>query len=166
MAAPKYLKNVNGVLTEQAASEISAVEAVVATGADGKIDISFMPTGIGADTVQITASEALSGGDLVNIYNNAGTASVRKADGSTTGKVAHGFVLAAVASAATATVYLAGLNTAVTGLTPGPQFLSDTTPGGSTDTAPTTAGHTVQSVGVAVSATALQFAPSDPITLA
>ncbi len=166
MAAPKYIKNVSGVLTEQPASETSDTEVIIATGPDGKIDISFMPSGIGPDTTQIVASEALSAGNLVNIYNNAGTANCRKADGSTTGKVAHGFVLAAVAGTATATVYLAGLNTAVTGLTSGPQFLSDTTPGASIAAAPTTAGHTVQKVGVAVSATALQFDPGEPITLA
>ena len=150
MSAPKYLKNVSGVITEQAASESSASEVIVATNSSGQIDISFMPSGI----------------NLVNIYNNAGTANCRKADGSTTGKIAHGFVLASVSSGGTATVYLSGLNTSVTGLTPGQAFLSDSTPGASTATAPTTAGHTVQKVGIAVSATALQFDPGEPITLA
>lgn len=166
MSAPKYLKNVSGVITEQAASESSASEVIVATNSSGQIDISFMPSGIGPDTASVLASEALSAGNLVNIYNNAGTANCRKADGSTTGKIAHGFVLASVSSGGTATVYLSGLNTSVTGLTPGQAFLSDSTPGASTATAPTTAGHTVQKVGIAVSATALQFDPGEPITLA
>jgi hypothetical protein len=166
VSAPKYLKNVSGVITEQAASESSASEVIVATNSSGQIDISFMPSGIGPDTASVLASEALSAGNLVNIYNNAGTANCRKADGSTTGKIAHGFVLASVSSGGTATVYLSGLNTSVTGLTPGQAFLSDSTPGASTATAPTTAGHTVQKVGIAVSATALQFDPGEPITLA
>lgn len=166
MAAPKYLKNVSGVLTEQAASETGGTEVIVATNSSGQIDISVMPTGIGPDIAVIVASEALSSGNLVNIYSNAGTANCRKADGSTTGKVAHGFVLASVTSGGNASVYLSGLNTAVTGLTPGPQFLSDATPGASVAAAPTTSGHTVQKVGIAVSATALQFDPGEPITLA
>jgi hypothetical protein len=74
-----------------------------------------MPTGIGADTASITASEALAAGDLVNIYDSTG-AKCRKADASTSGKEAHGFVLAAVESAASATVYFEGSNTQVTGI--------------------------------------------------
>lgn len=166
MSAPKYLKNVSGILTEVAAAETSAAESIVSTLASGLLDVSLMPTGIGPDIVAVVASEALSAGSLVNIYNNSGTANCRKADGATTGKVAHGFVLASVLSAGTAQIYLGGLNTAVTGLTPGPQFLSDTAPGAATTTVPSGSGHTIQKVGIAVSATALQFDPGEPITLA
>jgi hypothetical protein len=166
MAAPKYLKNVNGVLTEQAASESSGSEVIVATNSSGQIDISFMPTGIGPDTVSILASEALSAGDFVNIYDNSGTPNCRKADASTTGKEAHGFVLASVSSGGTATVYLAGLNTQVTGATAGNVFLSDSTPGGFTSTAPSTSGHIVQNIGNAVAATKIQFDPDLVIVLA
>ena len=132
----------------------------------GRLDASMMPTGIGADTAAIVASEALAAGDLVNIWSNGGTANVRKADASTTGKDAHGFVLVAVASAGTATVYFDGTNTQVTGLTPGVQFLSAATPGKSTGTAPTTSGGIVQRVGFAVSAAALNFQSNNPIGLA
>lgn len=166
MAAPKYIKNVSGVLTEQAASETSAAEVIVATSASGLLDISFMPTGIGPDIVTVLASETITGGQLVNLYNNAGTLNVRKADGSTTGKDANGFCLVGITSGASGAVYMGGINTAVTGLTPGKIFLSDTTAGAVTNTAPTTAGHTVQQVGVALSATSLQFEPQIPITLA
>lgn len=121
----------------------------------GKLHVSFMPTGIGADTAAITASEALSAGDVVNIWDSTG-AKVRKADASTAGKEAHGFVLAAVENGAEATVYFEGSNTQVTGLTPGPQFLS-TTPGLVSATAPTGSGNVVQRVGVATAATALNF---------
>lgn len=44
----------------------------------GRFDISMMPTGIGAETTTVTASEALSAGDLVNLYSNAGTRSLRR----------------------------------------------------------------------------------------
>lgn len=117
------------------------------------------------DSVIVTASQNLAAGDLVNIWNSSG-AKVRKADGSTTGQDAHGYVIAAVTSGNPATVYLEGPNTHVTGLTPGTQFLSDSTAGLATATAPTTAGHVVQRVGFAASATSLVFERGDPITRA
>ena len=42
MAAPKFIQLVNGFLQSISASVTSAVNAIVATGADGKIDISMM----------------------------------------------------------------------------------------------------------------------------
>ena len=139
-----------------------------ALDASGKLDSTFMPTGVGADTVNITASEALADGDFVNIWNNAGTANVRKADASaaTAGKCANGFVLASVSSSGTATVYLKGQNTHVSGQTVGRVFLSGSTAGAATSTAPSTSGYTVQQIGTAVSATAIEFVPSQPVVLA
>lgn len=120
--------------------------------------------GIGADTASITTSEALAAGDFVNIWNSTG-AKVRKADATTQGKEAHGFVLAAAASGAAATVYFEGPNTAVTGQTPGPVFLG-TTAGAATSTPPSAAGNVVQRIGVATSATAINFEGSAPVVLA
>ena len=137
----------------------------VLLGAAGKLDATMMPTGIGADVASIVASEALSAGDLVNIYNNGGTANVRKADATTAGKEAHGFVLAAVSSSANATVYFEGTNTQCTGLTPGPQFLA-TTAGKCAVAAPASSGNVVQRVGFAVSATAMNFQSQQPVVLA
>ena len=131
----------------------------------GKLDNSFMPTGIGADTASITASEALSAGDLVNIWNNASVANVRKADATTSGKEAHGFVLNSVSSGASATVYFEGSNTGKTGMTPGKQFLS-TTAGGCTTTAPSGSGNVVQVVGFATSATVINMQANTPYVLA
>ena len=142
----------------------SSPNKLVMTGADGRLDISVLPIGVGADTAVIPASEALAAGDLVNIWNNSGTANVRKADASTAGKEAHGFVLAAVASGQPATVYFEGTNTQMTGLTPGRQYLS-TTPGKTSATAPTGSGQVVQVVGFAVSATAMNFQSNPPIVL-
>lgn len=138
---------------------------VVALDAAGRIDGSMMPVGIGADTSSVVSSENLAAGDLVNIWNNTGTANVRKADATTAGKEAHGFVLSAVTAPAAATVYFEGTNTAVTGLTPGNQFLA-TTAGTATATAPSSSGNVVQRVGIATSATALNFEQQQPITLA
>jgi hypothetical protein len=131
----------------------------------GKLDTSFMPTGIGADTASIVTSENLAAGDLVNIYNATGTATARKADATTAGKEAHGFVLAATTSPAAATVYFEGSNTGVSGLTPGVQFLAITA-GTVTTTAPSATGNVVQRVGFATSATSLNFQSGVPLVLA
>lgn len=166
----KYVSNNAGTLTEVSGLAASAGAAdagkIPQLDAAGRIDSSMMPVGIGADTASITASEALSAGDLVNVWDSAGTARVRKADASTTGKHAMGFVLAAVANAAVATVYFEGTNTGVTAQTAGVAFLSATTPGRTVAAAPTAAGQIVQRVGYATSATALNFDADQPITLA
>lgn len=170
MAGQKFITNNAGTLTELAATQTSAgagdAGKIVALDASGRLASAMMPVGIGADTATITASEALSAGDYVNIWNNAGSFNVRKADGSTAGKEAMGFVLAAVASSASATVYFEGSNTQVTGQTPGRVFLSATTPGLGTATAPSTAGQVVQCVGFATSATSVNFQAELPIVLA
>lgn len=162
--------NENGVLdasiVNATATSAGAADAgkVVALDGAGRLDSSMMPVGIGADTQTITASEALAAGDLVNIWNSSG-AKVRKADATVAGKEAHGFVLASVSNGNPATVYFEGTNTAVTGLTPGVQFLS-TTAGLSTGTAPSATGNVVQRVGFATSATTMNFQSQPPVVLA
>lgn len=169
MAGDKYLYNNAGTITEKVSNQASAGAAdagkIVALDSTGRIDNTMMPTGIGADTANITTSEALAAGDLVNVWNSTG-AKVRKADASTAGKEAHGFVLAAASSGATATVYFEGTDTQVTGLTPGVQYLSATTPGAATATAPSGTGQVVQRVGFATAATALNFQSQPPVVLA
>ncbi|MCJ2072418.1 hypothetical protein MKK75_27110 [Methylobacterium sp. J-030] len=139
---------------------------IPALDANGLLPVTMMPTGIGPDTEQMPASEALSAGALVNVYANGGVATARNADGSTTGKQADGFVLAAVAAGGTATVFLSGLNTALAGLTPGLGFLSDTAVGAVAAAGATAAGHTFQQVGVVTQAGHLQFDPQVPVTRA
>lgn len=169
MAAKKFLRLVAGVLTEifgvQTSTGAPNAGDVVALDDTGRIDGSMMPVGIGADTAAIQASEALAAGDWVNVWDSAGSARVRKADATTAGKRAHGFVLAAVASGASATVYFEGTNTQVTGQTAGDVFLLATAGVGGA-TAPTGAGNVVQKVGVAISTTAVNFEANEPVTLA
>ena len=166
--ADKYLYNNAGTVTEKAAIITSAGVGdsgkVIALDASGKLDTSFMPVGIGADTQVITASEALAAGAYVNVWNSTG-AKVRNADATVAGKEAHGFVLSAVSSSAAATVYFEGTNTAVTGQTPGVVFLS-TTAGTGTTTAPSTSGNAVQRIGFATSATTVNFQSQPPVILA
>lgn len=167
--ADKYIAIVNGIRTEVEGTVVSAGAAdagkIVALNASGKLDDSVMPAGIGADNASVLTSEALAAGDLVNIYNNAGTANARKADASTVGKEAHGFVKQAYGSGVLAVIYAEGNNDQVTGLTPGRQYLS-TTPGLSTHTPPSASGNVVQPVGVATAAANLSFEADDPTVLA
>ena len=169
MAAKKFLRLVNGVLTEIFGVQTSAGAAnagdLVSLDDTGRIHNSMLPVGIGADTATITASETLAAGDWVNIWNDAGTAKVRKADATTAGKEVHGFVLSAVTSGNQATVYFEGTNTQVNGQTPGPVYLQ-TTAGRGGATAPNASGNVVQQIGVAVSATAVNFERGAPVTLA
>lgn len=169
MAAKKLLRLVGGVITEVLGIQTSAGAAnagdIPALDNTGRLHTSMMPVGIGADTALIEASEALAAGDWVNIWSDAGAFKVRKADATVAGKDAHGFVLAAVASGASATVYFEGTNTQVTGQTPGTVFLQ-TTAGAGGATVPSAAGNVVQQIGVAVSATAVNFERGVAVTLA
>lgn len=173
MAGNKYLKNQNGQLTEVISTQVStgapSANQIVSLDNSGKLDVSLMPTGIAPEVDNVPSSENLAAGDWVNLWNNAGTLKARKADASGGyGKMAHGFVLTAVTAPATATVYrTSNLNNQRTGMTIGAeQFLSDTVPGGSTETPPTTAGYIVQRLGIAKSATEIVFEYSPPIVLA
>ena len=172
MAGNKYLSNAAGKIQEVAATQTSAGAAnagqIPALTAAGLLDMSLMPVGIGAETDLIVASESVAAGAFVNIWMNGAVANVRNADASTSGKEANGFVLAAFASAAKATVYrVSQLNNQLTGMTPGVvQYLNPATPGGVTATCPSATGQTVQILGHALSATAMAFSPGPVITLA
>lgn len=159
------LKEIEALVTSSGAGDAGKI---VATDTDGKLSSTVMPTGIGPDTSSIEASEALEAGDWVNIYDDAGTIKVRKADasGPGEGKRAHGFVLAAVSSGNNATVYRAGLNNQLTGLTQGSTYYLSTTAGDGTTTAPSATGNINQELGVAVSSTAIDFKPTRPIEIA
>jgi hypothetical protein len=151
----------SGVVTSAGAGDVGKLPQLDAAG---KLDQSVMPSGIGAETQSATATEALVAGDFVNIYDNAGTKSIRKADKSN-GRRADGYVIAAVANAAVGTVYTDGMNTSRTGLTAGAIYYLDTT-GNVTLTPATTAGHLHQEIGKAVTTTALIFERGTTILLA
>lgn len=166
----KYLRiDTNGIAETTAINTSTGAgdaNKIVATGSDGRIHSSLMPVGIGAETKSITASESLSAGDLVNLWNDGGTVKCRKADASNA-RQAHGFVLSPVSANASATVYFEGTVTGLTGLVAGARYcLSATTPGGVTTTIPTTAGQIYQPIGYAISTTELTFEPDEPIVRA
>lgn len=146
-----------------ASSGSSDAGKIVGLNASGKIDMTMLPAGVGAEARTVVAGENLSAGQLVNIYNDSDTVKARKADASN-GRVAHGYVIESVAAGAQVTVYLDGTITGLTGLTPGATyFLSSSTPGGVGQAPPTVSGYYAQAVGYAVSATELVFKPQIPV---
>lgn len=193
-SSKKFLKQVGGQITEEAALLTSAGSAdanripalnasgyldptivngtqtsagtadagkVVQLGADGLISETMLPDA--PELATVLASEALTAGNLINIYNNAGTANMRKADAASN-KPAHGFVKASVASGTAGVVYTEGRITGLSGKTPGQQWLGAS--GASTNTPPTASGSIVQAVGVSPSATEILFESSLAILLA
>lgn len=168
MPAKKFLRQTAGVLTEalgvQASAGVANAGDIVALDDTGRIDATLMPTGIGAETSIVQATEALAAGNWVNVYDVTGAPRVRKADATVAGKACNGFVLAAVASGANATVYTDGINNQVSAQTAGDVYLQ-TTPGLGGSVAPSAAGNVLQRVGTAMSATAVVFDYDRPITL-
>jgi hypothetical protein len=168
--ANKYIALIAGALAQVEAlvSSAGAADAgkIPALDAGGKLDSTVMPTGIGADTKSMVASENLTAGDLVNVWSDSGTEKMRKAD-ATNGRRAHGFVKSGVTSGASGTMYKSGTVTGLSARTPGAQqYLSGNTPGAFVETAPSTTGYIVQDCGVALSATEVSFEPQPPVTLA
>lgn len=166
----KYIKYVSGELTEintvNSSSGAADADKIPALGADGKLSLTMMPSGIGNDVKTILASEALTAGNKINLWNDGGTLKMRKADAAT-GKRVDGFVLEAVSSGANGVCYFTGINNQLSGLTIGATYwLSDTTPGAITNTAIVPAdGKISQKVGVALSATELLYDRGDVIYL-
>lgn len=169
MATNKFLTFLSNKIQYVTAIATSAgagdANKIIATGADGLISTTLMPSGIGPDTQSVVSSENLVSGDWVNIYDNAGTPNVRKADANPD-RPCNGFVLAGVTSPAAATVYRSGTNTGLTGLTIGSYYYLSTTAGIGTVTAPTTATDIIQGLGYAGSASAILFQPTASITVA
>lgn len=163
--------NTNGVLDatilNAKSSSAGAADAgkTVVLGADGKIDSTMFSASGNADSQDMQASEALVAGDWVNIHNVSNAFRVRKADATTDGKHAMGFVLQGVAANGTVKVYFEGVNTGVTGMVPGDVYLTNT-PGVGSATPPNGSGNVVQNIGVAISATAVSFSVHPRIVLA
>ncbi len=152
MAVDQYLTIANGRKQLSTPTVTSAGVAndgdIVALGTDGRLDLTVMPIGIAPDLKSIVSSENLTAGNVVNVWNDAGTVKVRKADSTNSGKEAIGFVLTGVTAPSSASVYFEGINTALSGLTPGARYYLATTAGTITATPPTAAGNVLQYVGL------------------
>lgn len=163
MTVQRYFTYINGELTWAQAVITSAgagdANKHVALDSTGKLDLSVMPVGVGANTQTVPASEAIGAGKFVNYHDNAGTVNVRLADNSNS-RHAQGFVLTAVSSGADATVYPLGAeNTALTSLTLASRYFLGTAGGVLISTSiPTASGSIIQYLGVSRSATSLSTA--------
>ena len=104
----------------------------------------------GDGSITVVAAEALSAGEPVGIVDGL----AMKA--SALGAEAIGFALESAAAGYTVHICRDGVNTAVTGLTPGVQYLG-ITPGTFSSTPPTAAGALVQKLGLAVDSSTLIF---------
>lgn len=170
MAADKYIYNNAGRLTEKAGTQTggagSANKIVALNAATGLLDVSMMPVGIGPEVFVTVCSEALAAGDFVNLWLTSGATKARKADSTTAGKEADGFVLAVSSNPGDpATVYLEGINNQLSTMTLGAkQYLS--TAGARTETAPSGSGNVVQLLGKADSASEMYFSQNEGFVLA
>lgn len=168
--APKRYKRYDATLGHDAhfdsvdsSAGVANAGDVVALDANGKLNANMMPTGFGDEIDSIITSEDLVAGNAVNTYDNGGVVTARKADGSTTGKEAHGFVLASTTSPAPCVLYQEGHNNACSALVGGRVYLSQVTPGLVTSTKPAaTAGKIAQCLGHAVSATSMDWEAEEP----
>lgn len=165
MATHKVIQiDSSGIQSEYTGSTISTGVSssfeFIAADATGKLDVTFLPNGVGADAVSAIAGEALSAGDFV--YFTAG-GSVMKADATAIAKKAAGYVVASFLVGATSIVFFDESNAFVTGLTPGVTYFLSTTPGAITSTPPTTTGNIVQEIGYATSATNIHVNMQTPV---
>lgn len=111
----------------------------------------------------VVASEAIAANDFVNLWNSSGL-KVRKAYSTTIGSRAWGWAPQAIANGAAGIIYLFSGYQVGSGLTVGTTYyLSATTPGGITTTAPVASGTIKQEVGIALSTTELLIQLSTPI---
>jgi hypothetical protein len=119
---------------------------LVALDDNGLLDSSFLPPGT-VDTISAPASENLAARDYVNVWNDAGTTKVRKADATDDTKPADGIVIASVTSGASATVYKRGRITGFTGLTADSKYYLSETAGIGATTPPSASGNVMQPLG-------------------
>lgn len=169
MAANTYLDSNAGELQQKAAINTSAgagdAGKIPALDSNGRLSPTMLPVGVGVLVKNVVTSENLAARDLVNLYNNGGVITARKADADNNMPV-HGYVTQAVTSPAAVDVYFDGIISGFVGLTPGARQYLSTTAGGRTETPPSGSTNLVQYIGLAVSATEIEFDPEDYIRLA
>lgn len=162
MAGNIYRALVGGVYkwitAKQASAGAGDAGVIPALDATGRLDTSFMPSGIGAATRTATATAAISAGMWVNIYTVGGAQKARPADNTSATTEANAFATAAVSSGASGTFTLVGINGNCSGLTADAYYYLGTV-GGQVLAAsvPTAAGSIIQGVGKALSTTEIEF---------
>lgn len=119
------------------------------------------------ETQSITATEPISAGDFVNVYDLGGSARIRKAIATSPALRAHGYVKNAVSTGASGLVFYDKINSSISGLTSGTgYFLSDIVPGGVSLSVPTVSGRISQSLGYATTPTRIKVNIEEPLIIA
>lgn len=162
MSVSKYIAVVSGIQTEVefTVTSTGAPDAGkgVGLGADGKLDASVMPTGVGPVAVSITAFENISAGLFVNIFQHAGIAKVRKADYSSADTSADGFIKVDATANNPVVVYLPGnINPNLSALSKGVTYYLGATGVPISDPSGIPANGIVQILGKSTNDTALCF---------
>ena len=145
-------KQVDGTVTSAGAAQAGKI---VALDSAGKLDASLIPSGAGGggNVVSIVATESLTAGDWVNIFNNGGTAAVKKALAQDTTRPATGYVTTSIGATNPVNVYMSGPNAKIpvgsfTAADLGKTvFLSASVQGGCSTTPPSTSGQLIQPLG-------------------
>lgn len=154
MPGEKFLKiGNNSNLTEAESVQTGGTgsrDKIPSLDSTGKLAANMMPDGLGADTLTLEASEALSAGNMVNFHVVGGNTRVRKADASSQTTRAHGFVKEAVAVGANATIYYSGANDDLSGFAAGDSIYLSETAGDVDNNPPTTSGSILQQVGFGI----------------
>jgi hypothetical protein len=113
------------------------------------------------------ASETLTRGMLVDLYDDSGTLKARKADATDNTRFADAFVDADAAISDSVRVYFGGgVIRGLAGLTQGQTLFLSETAGGVTHTSPSGTGKISQIIGTALGPTSAVFDPQEPIELA
>lgn len=166
----KYLNLSSGEIVEMipVSTSVGAADAskMIQLDAGGLISTSMLPAAAlaGAAMYSLPAFEAIGAGAIINIFSDAGTPKIRNADATNGTKPPMGYAEVAIASGATGSIRLSnGIIAGMSGLVVGAKyFLSPTTPGAITVSAPTGVGNVVYKVGYAKSAT--EFSYTDDTT--
>ena len=121
-------------------------------------------TGSSNITLSAIADTNISAGSFVYVSSSSSGSSHMLLADSSTSHPAQGYVLSGVSIGNTGTMYLNGINTAVTGLTGGTQyFLSTAGTVSATPPSDNSTGVVVQILGIAALPTALPFTPSTSV---
>lgn len=148
----QILKNVSGSMVITPASGTLIVNGIIVSSGGG---------GGGSNTFNASCTPAESIGDAVYVSGPGMVAQARANTILTTYVVG---IIIAKPSATTCTVQVSDTFGIYSGLTPGvTYFLSDTTPGAITATAPTTTGTLVERVGVAIDSSTIVIMPDPTI---
>lgn len=161
MAGNKYLERTSSGDHHQRASVnstagVADANKIVSLNAFGYLDPSMIQ---GESVESFVAFEAIAAGDLVNVFDDGGTAKVRKATNTGEATRAHGFAPSSILITATGDIYMWSATIAgLSGLTVGGRYVLGTAGGVLIASSSPTADSTiVQQVGVAKTTTVFEF---------